>query len=278
MEPSFEINLDEYTIPYKLLKFSGGELHVKLDLNNLPTKSYVSSTIVITANRYEPYFIVELALIKNALSKEFNTQLLIEQLKMSYIPYARQDRVCSEGDAFSLEVFAKQLNALQFDAVFVTDPHSDVAPALINNCIIISTLDLFIANNVTTQYSHLVAPDAGAYKKVQKISEYFEKEVIPCLKTRDVSTGRLSNTIVVTDGLVEPITRMLVVDDICDKGGTFILLGKKLKELYPNIEIDLYVTHGIFAAGTTELYKYYNNIMCHNNFNIENTYGVKVIG
>lgn len=275
MEPSFEINVDEYFIPYKLIKFSGGELHVNLDLSNFPKDLDEATAISITAAKYEPHFIVELALIKNALSKEFNTQLLLEHLTMPYIPYARQDRVCSDGDAFSLEVFAKQLNALQFDSVLVADPHSDVAPALINNCSVLSVLDLFIVNNITQYYSHLVAPDAGAYKKVQKIGEYFEKEVIPCLKTRDVSTGRLSNTIVVTDGLREPIQRMLVVDDICDGGMTFILLGKKLKELYPNVPVDLYVTHGIFSKGTDELYKYFDKICCYNLF--DKTLKVEVI-
>lgn len=276
MEPSFEINVDGCSITYKLLQFSGGELHVQFDFSTQYKWLNEASTLTITANKYEPYFIVELALIKNALSKEFNSYQFVENLCMPYIPYARQDRVCSSGDAFSLEVFAKQLNALEFDNVFVIDPHSDVAPALINNCKVLSVLHLFTINNLPVHYSHLVAPDAGAYKKVQKISEHFGKETIPCLKTRDVSTGRLSNTVVVTDDLRKPIQRMLVVDDIADGGMTFILLGKKLKEIYPDIPVDLYVTHGIFSKGTDELYKYFDKIYCHNLF--DKSLKVEVLG
>ena len=268
MEPSFEVKVDGALIPYRLLQFSGGELHVQLDTTNYIADTDEWFELNIETKQYPTTFMTELSLLRNALQKVF--PITTDTLILPYVPYGRQDRVCSEGDAFSLEVFAKQLNALEFDKVFITDPHSDVTPALIKNCSVISVLDIMtVYSSFLDQYSHVVSPDAGAYKKVQKIGEYFGKEVIPCLKTRDAASGRLSNTIVVTDGLREPIQRMLVVDDICDYGRTFLNLGAKLKELFPNTPVDLYITHGIFPAGINGLDKIFDKVYCHNLFNKE---------
>lgn len=266
MIPSFEVKVDGNLIPYRLLQFSGGELHVQLDTTNYVGDTDEAFELNIETKQYPMTLMTELSLLRNALQKVF--PITTDTLILPYVPYGRQDRVCSEGDAFSLEVFAKQLNALEFDKVFITDPHSDVTPALIKNCSVTTMLDIMILNSrFLEQYSHVVSPDAGAYKKVQGIAGYFNKEVIPCLKTRDTGTGRLSNTVVITQEVKEPVQRILVLDDICDKGGTFIPLAQKLKETYPGVEIDLFVTHGIFAAGTYNLKEHYSKLYCHNLFN-----------
>lgn len=52
-------------------------------------------------------------------------------LNMPYIPNARQDRVKSDEDVFTLKYFAEVINSLNFDSVTVLDPHSVVSEALI---------------------------------------------------------------------------------------------------------------------------------------------------
>ena len=54
-------------------------------------------------------------------------------LYMPYIPNARQDRVKSEEDVFTLKYFANIINSLGFKEIVVRDPHSNVSEALINN-------------------------------------------------------------------------------------------------------------------------------------------------
>ncbi len=80
-------------------------------------------------------------------------------------------------------------------------------------------------------------------------------------KTRDVSTGKL------TGFTLEPLAydnqqingaHYLVVDDICDGGGTFNGLASKIAE--QGATADLYVSHGLFSKGTTELKKSFNTI------------------
>ena len=70
----------------------------------------------------------------------------------------------------------------------------------------------------------------------------------------------------IIDGLVDA---GLIVDDICDGGATFIELGKLLKEHYPNNTLFLVVTHGFFTKGLSELAKYYDGILCKNNYSKE---------
>ncbi|MCI0559919.1 MAG: ribose-phosphate pyrophosphokinase-like domain-containing protein, partial [Nitrososphaera sp.] len=54
------------------------------------------------------------------------------------LPYARQDRVCNEGEAFSLKVIAEILNAQKYGSVTMFDVHSDVAAAVIDKAVIIN--------------------------------------------------------------------------------------------------------------------------------------------
>ena len=266
LTPSFSISLygaeDCTNLPYKLTQFSAGELHPQLQEYDILGKI---ESIIIKPRTYNPSFIVELSLLVNALRDEFPESVHFD-LDLPYIPYSRQDRVCAVGDAFGLKVFADQLNSLNFRYVIIFDAHSDVSPALINNCINREVKNLFVLNpEFISKYSHLVAPDAGAYKKVNSIASHFNLPVIPALKTRDTATGRLSNTVVVTEGVENP-SRLLVIDDLVDAGGTFLALGAKLKQTFPHTPIDLYVSHGIFAKGLNGLDKYYDNIYCYNLF------------
>lgn len=266
LKPSFQITLygaeDCTNLPYKLTQFSAGELHPQLQEYDISGKI---DSIIIKPRTYNPSFIVELSLLVNALRTEFPESVHFD-LDLPYVPYSRQDRLCAVGDAFGLKVFADQLNSLNFRYVFIFDAHSDVSPALINNCIHREAKDLFVLNpEFISKYSHLVAPDAGAYKKVNSIASHFNLPVIPALKTRDTATGRLSNTVVVTEGVENP-TRLLVIDDLVDAGGTFLALGAKLKQAFPHTPIDLYVSHGIFAKGLNGLDEYYDNIYSHNLF------------
>lgn len=253
LTPDFTVTLygseDCINLQYKLTQFSAGELHPQLQeyppLGNL-------ESITIRPVAYGPTFIVELALLVNALRYEFHMATPID-LDLPYVPYSRQDRVCSEGDAFGLKVFADQLNALKLNRVVIFDSHSDVAPALINNCVHRESKDLFILESrFLDKYSHLISPDAGAYKKVNSIASLSNLPVIPALKTRDASTGKLSNTILVTDGVTDP-SRFLIIDDICDGGYTFILLAREIKKIYPDIPLDLYISHGFFSKGIEPL-------------------------
>jgi ribose-phosphate pyrophosphokinase len=166
-------------------------------------------------------------------------------LLMPYVPYARQDRRCDFGEAFSLKVFTDLLNSAEFDSVTMIDAHSDVAPALINNSVNVSNkkyVSLTLDCIKKAEYIHLVSPDSGANKKVNKLfSDFCDlSPTIKCDKRRNTTDGSLSGFEVFTDDIAG--ADCLIVDDICSRGGTFQGIARALKEKNAG-KIYLFVTH-----------------------------------
>ncbi|BCE00189.1 ribose-phosphate diphosphokinase [Marinicellulosiphila megalodicopiae] len=234
------LNADSFT-------FSGGEEHVRFEpceLNDV-VKVKIYERLVSSAN------IIRLMMATDALKRMFGACISIE-LVCPYFPYARQDRVCVEGEALAVSVMADIINRLDFDRVTIWDAHSDVTGALINNVKNIAQIDLLktckqLCELLKNGKLTLVAPDAGAAKKTEKISEAFSNipEVIQAQKKRDLKTGKIIKTEISDDVTGKDI---LISDDICDGGRTFIELAKVLKEQGAN-KITLFVTHGIFSKG-----------------------------
>lgn len=160
-------------------------------------------------------------------------------LNMPYIPNARQDRVKNSDDVFTLKYFAEIINYLNFHIVYTLDPHSSVSEALIDN-IAVQTPKFYIETAMRKCNPDLLFfPDEGAMKRYSSMAN---KEYAFGIKKRDWTTGKIEGLDVA--GSVDKIkdSRILIVDDICSRGGTFYHSAKKLKELGAK-EIYLYVTH-----------------------------------
>jgi len=224
--------------------FSGGEVQVKLknferlDLDNQ------EDIIDIYAHLTSSDDVMELCLLTNALRNAFGPRVFLN-LIMPYIPYARQDRIMTEGESLAINVFANIINSLNFYYVEVWDAHSDVSVALLNNCHNKSIEDL-LPEEAYSRDTVLVAPDAGAIKKVQKLSQKLKLPFVHATKIRDVKDGGITGTKVYSNHIGNK--NFLIVDDICDGGRTFVELAKELRPL-TNGHISLYVTHGIFSKG-----------------------------
>ena len=165
-------------------------------------------------------------------------------LYMPYIPNARMDRVKNDDDVFTLKYFAELLNDLHLDCVTVLDPHSSVSEALINN-IHVYAPDAYIRKVLSLidspddTYPLMFYPDEGAMKR------YSDKIKLPYafgIKRRDWVTGKIEGLHIA--GSVTQIADkdILIVDDICSRGGTFLHIAKNLKE-HGAKDIYLFVSH-----------------------------------
>lgn len=239
-------------IPYQRLVFSGGEVQVRID----SFRYFIQATIEAHIRSSED--LMELLLVTDALRRYGCKEL---SLIMPYIPYARQDRVCTPGEALSIKVFADLINAQYYEEVKVWDPHSDVATALLNNCYAVHCLDFVAKIPLDMANITLVAPDAGAAKKVMTVSQKLGAHFLQATKIRDASTGEITGTDI--QGVLLASAHYLIVDDICDGGRTFIELAKVLKQAAPAI-VDLYVTHGIFSKGFAVFDGLIDTIYCAN--------------
>lgn len=237
----------------KQFVFPGGEVGIQIMPHAYADKV---ENLTVTANVKNSNDILALLQVKDALDRQYVNAK--KRLNLSYVPYARQDRVCNEGESLSIKVFTNLLNSCQFDTVNIVDPHSDVTSALINNCTVTESYTL-LKKNLCDYY--IVAPDAGAYKKANKWAEKFQaKGVITANKVRDVRTGQIVG--VKVDQSVIGLN-LLVVDDICDGGRTFTELANCVQRAE---KLELFVTHGIFSKGIKELTGHYDHIYTTNSF------------
>lgn len=145
-------------------------------------------------------------------------------LDLPYIPHARQDRNVS-GRLFTLKYFSQILNMMGFDSVTVFDPHSDVSTALIDRVKVANfNLDTVLKDipELKDINYQLMYPDNGAAKKYNA----GENDIIG-YKHRN-SEGRIESYSFT--GL-NPETKIVIIrDDICSYGGTFVAAAKALKE------------------------------------------------
>lgn len=159
-------------------------------------------------------------------------------LEMPYIPHARMDRVKSDADVFTLKYFCEIINSLNFKVVHVRDAHSNVSLALLNN-VVDEGVERYVNNAIAfSKADALFFPDEGAMKRY---SEHFTKPYAFGMKKRDWETGKiLGLDIINTENIKDK--NVLIVDDICSRGGTFFHAAKALKAAGAK-SVSLYVTH-----------------------------------
>lgn len=230
-------------------KFPAGEVGVKLT-SRAPTRGDVEMDIVLKNSDD----IMATLLTVDAIKRQHSPQEI--RANINYVPYARQDRVCSDGESLSAVVMASLVNSCGFSRVKILDPHSDVMPALINNAHIQKQVDVFRGLKTSWCDTFIVAPDAGAYKKCLDFAKHVGSAgVITCNKERDVRTGQILG--VKCDEDFEG-KNLFVLDDICDGGRTFIELSGLLRTKAKALE--LAVTHGIFSKGVKVVADCYDKI------------------
>jgi ribose-phosphate pyrophosphokinase len=253
MRKSITITSGGFIVPHTRLVFSGGEVQVKI-ASRAPTSA------IIEAHVRSSNDLMELLLVTDALRRDGTAVI---RLVMPYLPYARQDRVCAPGEAHSLRVFCDIINAHQYDSVEVWDAHSDVALALLNRCEH-RTVTTFLGRAIIAGHKTvLVAPDAGAIKKVDGLSKTHGLPYVRADKSRSTNTGEITGTIAYSEHIGD--ADFLIVDDICDGGRTFIELAKALRPL-TNGKVNLYITHGIFSRGTGVFDGLIDNVFVVNSF------------
>ena len=161
-------------------------------------------------------------------------------LHMPYIPHARMDRVKNKEDIFTLKYFCEVINSLNFTKVRVLDPHSDVAPALLDRVIVDAPESLIerVIDKIDSDNLLYYFPDAGAAKRY---SSAISSPYTYGNKVRDWKTGQIKGLTIADPSLVNG-KDILIIDDICSRGGTFYYSAKALKEVGAE-NIYLYITH-----------------------------------
>lgn len=232
----------EYPVGEQILEFS----------NEILKAISISNGIVIDWHYKDDKDFMTLWFIVHKLKDLAKTQRYyykpLAELKIPYLPYARMDRIKEEKQFFSLKYVADFINSLGFEKVIINDAHSDVSLSLINN---VKNNDM-ITRILTEEFmkDHNVSncvvcfPDKTAVKRYGHLSNYFHG-AISIEKVRDFNTGKLLSfdLKVLSDNSDFDNKEVVIIDDICSYGGTFIGAIEEMKKYWKLDGFHLIVSH-----------------------------------
>ena len=195
---------------------------------------------------------------------------------------AQADRRFADNQPHSLKLLLRHLNSLQFEDIEVFHPHNaEIVEAILNNVTILDN-SYFIKNVLFNEIALgpgfpdmkkldnlvLMSSDAGGFKPLMKLVNKigWQGETFSASKARKYEDGKSS--------LIQQIDRqdfqgkdILIIDDICVKGGTFVGLAKMLKKRNCG-NLYLAVSHMTVLDFNEELTLLYDTVFTTNSKNL----------
>jgi len=227
-------------LAFKTFTFPDGQPHFKLETYG---REFDSVNIEVALKSPNELFTLILA---NSVLRECGYSEV--NLDIRYLLAARMDREIDSLQPFTLRVVSGMLNNCGFSKVRILDVHSEVATRLIRNSENVLPIETVRQALITLGYPTVVCPDKGAYDRVSKITHEVGSwtPFIQCGKKRDPNTGALSGfEILDYKSMDQPYSdNLLIIDDICDGGGTFVGLASELRA-HGAKKVFLYVTHNV---------------------------------
>lgn len=254
---------DNSEIKFKISKFPDGQQTI-----DITEQHVLHDKIIIIKSRLNNFKDLELIICANQALRNLGANRI-----HLYVPYflgSRSDRKFQDGGINYLkQVICPIINSQDFASVSVIDPHSDSLECCLNNFVKISNISLvddalsYLIKDGENNKVALISPDAGALKKIYDVAKHFGiSNITTASKVRDVISGNILRTELPTMDL-NGIEHIIILDDICDGGRTFIELAKEIRK-QTDKPIYLIVTHGIFSAGFLKLSDELDGIFCTN--------------
>jgi ribose-phosphate pyrophosphokinase len=169
-------------------------------------------------------------------------------LHIPYLPFARQDKGIDNQATFALRPFCWILNDMNFDKITAVDVHNPRAVAeLIHNFENIDVTWIHQRLIDALEADLIVFPDNGAYERYNDPN--FRVPAARCTKVRNQQTGEITDLSLEYGGTIPKAGSILIIDDICDGGATFVKTAQAIRKVQQEVKIYLFVTHGIFSKG-----------------------------
>jgi len=203
--------------------------------------------------------LIKLMFLKRYLDDDYRTV----NLYIKYLPYSRMDRK-NPSYPFTLKYICEFINNLNFFNVTIQDVHSDVSSALLNKSTDISWVVPTAKKLIETlDIDTIFYPDAGAQKR---FNIDFDNIAVG-FKQRDFRSGKIVDYKI--SGKI--FGNVMIVDDMCSRGGTFIEAVKHFPKVVNKIYLLVsYLEENVFT-GNLEAYitKVFHNNKVSDNFFIE---------
>src|SRR5436189_914835 len=169
---------------------------------------------------------------------------------LPYYGYARQDRKDKPRVAIGSKLIANMLVASGADRIITMDLHAPQIQGYFD--IPVDHLDshaVFIPyiENLKLENLTFAAPDVGATNRIREISSYFNTDMVICDKHRK-RANEIASMVVIGDVTDRDV---VIIDDICDTGGTLAKSAALLKEKGAR-SIRALITHPVLSGKAYE--------------------------
>jgi ribose-phosphate pyrophosphokinase len=260
--------IDGKLVKFETTIFPDGTSQVwKLEDVDYDPFGYEPTILWMFENEGELMHVLQLA---NLVAVQLDTDCT---LSVPYLPYARQDKSVSSNQTFALKTFLNTLYNAGICRVETFDAHS-------KNDMVFSTSPQNFHDSLFKLGEHHVIchPDKGAAERYKYSFNIDLVDHICFEKVRNQQTGEITGLSMLGTSNIGN-RNILIVDDICDGGMTFIKIAEYLRSLpNPPARIDLAVSHGLFSKGKQVLYDAgITNIYTTNSL-LRNLDGFKVVG
>lgn len=250
------INREKSDVDYSISRFPDGE--VQITLGEFSRKGELNVRCRITSGE-ELFILTQVCDILVRHGMQFSVSIY-------YLMGMRMDRVMDFNRPYTLKLIVNILDNLGASNISIFSPHSD------------ASLDLFRKTDVTEIRSEqwvlelgrfykeyqIVLPDAGA------VERYYSgfgvpADVIIGEKVRDIATGKILSIKVKNPEALDG-RPLMILDDLCDGGGTFMGLAKAIRDIKPDTNISIAIFHMVNPKGIENLSKTFNHVYFTNSY------------
>lgn len=247
------VNLEKSDIKYTLSRFPDGE--VQISLGDFSHKDQICVECRIT-NAEELFIVTQVLDILDRHDVYYDVNIF-------YLMGMRMDRVMDFNRPFTLKIVMDMLWHYNASSIRVLEPHSEVYRRLNPRAeeLFISTKGL-PPNWVNCQ---IVYPDKGASERYS-FHYSMDLPVIQCSKERNVSTGKITSIKIDNPQDIKD-KPLLIIDDLCDGGGTFCGVAKAFEKVGVSKDrLNISVIHMVNAKGIENLSKHFNHVWFTNSY------------
>jgi ribose-phosphate pyrophosphokinase len=225
-------------------RFSDGEIYVEFQ------ESIRGQFVFLIQSTFAPSDnLMELLLMIDAAKRASAYKVIAV---MPYYGLARQDRKDRPRVAIGSKLVANMLTAAGADRVITMDLHAPQIQGYFDipvdhleaSAIFIPYIEKLNLPNLT-----FAAPDVGSANRIREIASYFECEMVICDKHRK-RANEIASMVVIGDVNGKDV---VIIDDLCDTGGTLVKSAALLKEKGAN-SVRALITHPVLSGNA------YNNI------------------
>lgn len=226
----------------KIQRFSDGEIYVEFEESIRGKFVFlIQSTFAPTDNMMELLLMIDAA-------KRASAYKVIAVIP--YYGFARQDRKDRPRVAIGSKLVANMLTAAGADRVITMDLHAPQIQGYFD--IPVDHLEssaVFLPYIESLKLDNLIfaAPDVGSANRIREFATYFECEMVICDKHRK-RANEIASMVVIGDVTDKDV---VIVDDICDTGGTLVKSAGLLKEKGAK-SVRALITHPVLSGNAYE--------------------------